>query len=107
MREEHPDNWVVIKIGKENPHYKVLAGWSGGYLFGSSWSMNSGIVSAEELDHHINFHGNSGSIYCCGKSSYGLRMNNEHIWHRLKEKYGDRIELMEEDTNWMEIDYES
>ena len=27
-----PDNWVIIKMDDGNdPHYRVLAGWSGGY----------------------------------------------------------------------------
>ena len=26
-----PDNWVIIQIKGDKPHYKVLAGWSGGY----------------------------------------------------------------------------
>jgi hypothetical protein len=27
-----PDNWVILKIKGSDPHYKVLAGWSGSYL---------------------------------------------------------------------------
>lgn len=42
-----PDNWVVIKFGGSDPHYRVLAGWSGGYTTGDSWRMNSGIVQHE------------------------------------------------------------
>ena len=30
-RNYTPDNWVVIKIKGDDPHYRVLAGWSGGY----------------------------------------------------------------------------
>ena len=46
-----PDNWVVLKLkpGKgAHPIYKVLAGWSGGYLDGDSWRMNSGISKVTE-----------------------------------------------------------
>ena len=35
MNEYNPDNWVIIKIKGDDPHYRVLAGWSGGY-FGRS-----------------------------------------------------------------------
>ena len=39
-----PDSWVVLKITAETGViYKVLAGWSGGYLDGDSWRLNSGI----------------------------------------------------------------
>jgi hypothetical protein len=40
MSEYTPDSWVVLKVkeGKGTfPFYKVLAGWSGGFLYGSSW----------------------------------------------------------------------
>ena len=50
MNEYRPDNWVVIKLKGDDPHYRVLAGCSGGYLDGDSWRMNSGIVLAEELN---------------------------------------------------------
>ena len=29
-----PDNWVIIKVMGDDPHYRVLVGWSGGYLDG-------------------------------------------------------------------------
>ena len=34
MTNYNPDNWVVIKMSGNDPHYRVLAGWSGGYLDG-------------------------------------------------------------------------
>lgn len=37
----------------------------------------------------------------CGKKSYGLRMNNAYIWNHLEEKYGDKVQLMPEDTDWL------
>lgn len=100
-----PDNWVVIKIGGKDPHYRVLAGWSGGYLYGTSWQLNSGIVRVKEASNYFDFYGHSGSCYRCNKSSYGLRMNNAYVWDQLKEKHGDKVELMPEDTNWMEMDW--
>ncbi len=50
-REYTPDSWVVLKVkaGKGTfPFYKVLAGWSGGYLSGDSWRINSGITRVED-----------------------------------------------------------
>lgn len=100
-----PDNWVIIKIKGDNPHYRVLAGWSGGYTTGDSWRMNSGITKVEEDDRSYYFSGSSGSVYHCGKSSYGLRMNNAYIWDQLQELHGDKVELMSEETNWMNTDW--
>lgn len=100
-----PDNWVVIKIKGDDPHYRVLAGWSGGYTTGDSWRMNSGITKVEEDDGSYYFSGSSGSTYRCGKESYGLRMNNAGIWAQLQELHGDKVEMMSEDTAWVDTDW--
>lgn len=101
----NPDNWVIIKVKGDDPHYKVLGGWSGGYTTGNSWRMNSGIVEVSEASDAFYFKGSSGSVYKCGKQSYGLRMNNMHIWNQLKELHKDKVELLEEDVEWAKIDW--
>jgi len=99
------DNWVIIKLKGDVPHYRVLAGWSGGYTTGDSWRMNSGITKVEEDDSAYYFSGSSGSTYRCGKESYTLRMNNAHVWAALEHRYGDKVELMPEDTDFMNMDW--
>jgi hypothetical protein len=100
-----PDNWVVIKINGKDPHYRVLAGWSGGYLEGSSWRMNSGITKVEEDDKAYYFSGSSGSTYRGGKQSYGLRLNNAYVWDDLVARHGDKVEMLPEDTDWNNMDW--
>lgn len=100
-----PDNWVIIKFNGKIPHYKVLAGWSGSYLDGDSWRMNSGIVRVSSGEHHYHFYGSSGSDYQCHKEAYGLRKNNYYVWTALQEKYGDKVELMPESTDWLNLDW--
>lgn len=100
-----PDNWVIIKLKGEDPHYRVLAGWSGGYTTGDSWRLNSGITRVEEDEYHFRFYGSSGSCYVCNKQAYCLRMNNAHIWNQLQELHGDKVELMPEDTDWKTVDW--
>lgn len=100
-----PDNWVVVKYKGDDPHYRIFAGWSGGYATGDSWRMNSGIVRVEEDEHLLLFYGSTGSCYECNKQSYCLRKNNAHIWIALKEMNGDDVELMPEDTDWLNLDY--
>ena len=100
-----PDNWVVIKLKGDDPHYRVLAGWSGGYTTGDSWRMNSGITKVEEDDGAYYFSGSSGSTYRCGKGAYTLRMNNAYIWNQLKDLHGDKVELMDENTDWHTVDW--
>ena len=46
------DNWVIIKFNGDDPHYRVLAGTSGGYTTGDSWRMNSGIVEVNESNDY-------------------------------------------------------
>lgn len=100
-----PDNWVIIKFKGDDPHYRVLAGWSGGYTTGDSWRINSGITKVEETEDSYLFYGSTGSCYKCGKNSYTLRMNNAHVWQQLQEIHGDKVEIMDEETNWKEIDW--
>jgi len=105
--EYYPDSWVVLKITHRNkePLYKVLAGWSGGYSYGDSWRMNSGITGVDKQAYHWEFYGSSGSVYICHQSDYRLTMVTSGIYNQLKDEFGDQIELMSEDTNWCELDY--
>lgn len=99
------DNWVVIAVKGDNPHYRLLTGTSGGYASGSSWNLNSGITRVEEDDDFFYFFGASGSCYAGHKGSYCLRMNNAHVWAQLQERHGDKVELLDEDTDWMNMDW--
>jgi hypothetical protein len=102
-----PDNWVVLKI-KYNTNetlYKVLGGWWGGYLHGDSWRLNSGIVRAEEDGDYILFHGSSGSVYQCHKESYRLSMATAGIYDEIINTKDADVEMMPEDTDWVELDY--
>jgi len=101
----NPDNWVVIHVKGDDPHYRVLAGWSGGYTTGKSWRMNSGITKVEEDDGAYYFSGSSGSTYRCGKGTYGLKMSNYYIWVQLQEIHGDKVEMMDEDTDWLTVNW--
>tara|TARA_R110000796_G_scaffold22986_8_gene66150 strand:+ start:1451 stop:1738 length:288 start_codon:yes stop_codon:yes gene_type:complete len=89
----------------DEPHYRLLVGSSGGYLDGDSWRVNSGITEVNETDNYYYFKGSSGSEYRCSKESYTLRMNNAHIWERLQTLHGDKVEMIPEDTDWMNMDW--
>jgi len=78
-----PDNWVILHI--DDAYYKVLAGWSGSYLDGDSWKLNSGIVKVEEHNKYYDFIGKSGSVYRCFKISEGIRMNIVAVLAQLLE----------------------
>lgn len=106
MSEYEPHSWVVLSINFEGKKYfKVLGGWSGGYLDGDYWRMNSGITHMEEDEDYYYFHGYSGSVYKCRKESQHLRGTMHGIYNQLKEKYPDNVEIIDvsemilEDTN--------
>jgi len=94
-----PDNWVIIKLKGNDPHYRVLAGWSGGYLNGNSWRLNSGITHHEFDGDYWYFKGSTNSCYKCYVDSYGLRMNTAPVWAKLQELHGDKVEMLE-DQEW-------
>ena len=66
-----PDSWVIVKIQseKDGTIYKVLAGWSGSYLYGASWKLSSGIVTFEDKGEYYESLQDSGSTYILYKSS--------------------------------------
>jgi hypothetical protein len=97
-----PDTWVIVEIQDSihpgyPPRQKILSGWSGSYLYGDSWRMSSHI---KEINIKVNqdfytVKTESGSTYTLFKSRQGLRMSNSGIYNELKEKFGDRIEIIE------------
>jgi len=92
-----PDSWVIIKIDNpeyDKPYYKVLGGWSGGYLDGDSWRMNSGITKIDREGDFYLFNGLSGSVYKCHKNAETMRMSQAGIWNSLKEKYNESVEII-------------
>ena len=106
MSDYSPDNWVVIRVlSGDKPTYKVLAGWSGGYTQGDSWRMNSGIESVSFEGDCFLFKGFSGSVYRCHKDAYCLRMNNAHVWEEMRTRFPDKVSLMDEDTDWLAVDW--
>jgi hypothetical protein len=101
MSKYTPDNFVVLEIVRENDTlYRVLGGWNGGYLDGSSWRLNSGITSVKEDEDYFYFYGSSGSCYQCHKDSYRSTMATSGIYNELREDLGDAVKMMPEDTDW-------
>jgi hypothetical protein len=88
-----PDNWIIVKITaiEPEPFYKILCGWSGGYLDGDSWRMNSGITEVKEDGDYIDFIGHSGSVYRCHKEGEAIKMSFAHIFNKMLEVHGDKV----------------
>jgi hypothetical protein len=111
MSEYIPDKWVVVKItsDKSPPIHKVFACWYGGYAGSDSWKLNSGITRAYEEGQCFMFDGSSGSTYICHRSNYGHNMYGVGVLQNMiatAAKNGITIEILPEETNWLEISYE-
>jgi hypothetical protein len=110
MSEYNPDKWVILKIThKGEPVYKVLASWGGSYLHGQSWKLNSGITKVEEDGQCYLFHGSSGSVYRCHKQMYGMTGYTHGVLASFQKQADENehmtIDMLPEETNFMEIDY--
>jgi hypothetical protein len=111
MSEYFPDKWVVVKItALDNPPvHKVFACWYGGYLGSDSWKLNSGITRVFEEGQCFMFEGSSGSTYTCHKAQYGTNGYGGGVLQNMIDnasKNGITIEILPEETNWLEIKYE-
>ncbi len=105
MTEYTPDSWVILKmVYKDQVFYKLLGGWSGGYINGSSWRLNSGIEKVELDNDRYMFYGISGSVYKCHKDGYGLRMSNAEAYNTMKKAHPNNVELME-DRDWLQMEW--
>lgn len=106
-----PDKWVMVKfVTEKQVTYKILASWAETFLDGASWKLNSGCTKIEEDGDWYLFFGYSGSVYRCHKTSYGMTGYTMAIYSRMQkqiaESIGSVMELMPEETNFMEIRYE-
>ena len=111
MSEYAPDKWLVVKITGNDlpPVHKVFACWYGGYLGSDSWKLNSGITKVTETSDYFFFDGSSGSTYVCHKRNYGANMYGLGVLENMiknAETNGIKIEILPEETNWMELSYE-
>ena len=94
-----PDCWVIVEVKTPEgiQFQKILAGWSGSYLYGDSWRMSSPM---KKLDIKLNqdfytVETGSGSVYKLWKSRQGLRLSISGIYNDLKEQFGDSVEIVE------------
>ncbi len=99
MSEYNPDKWIILKITGEKGEVllKVLAGWSGSYLEGQSWKVNSGISKCKVDGNYFMLSGYSGSVYKCHKKAYGTNMIMCGIISQLEDVPNVQV-LSEEDA---------
>lgn len=100
-----PDWWLIVKINGQTPHYRVFGAWSGGYLDGDSWRLNSGIVRVEEDEKHFYFIGHSGSSYRCNKKAYGSNAYGYSVVTNFCDKSEGTAEYLKEMPDVMSMDW--
>ena len=97
---EIPDRWVIVKL--PNSYYKVFGTWTGGYLDGDRWKINSGIKKVEQDEDFYYFTGFSGSCYKCHKKAYGVASSwCSGILNNIMEK--GKITLMDDNDDWVDF----
>lgn len=111
MREYNPDRWVMLKFNHDGELiYKILGSWYGGYATGDSWKLNSGVTKIEEDGQTYLFYGSSGSVYRCHKNAYGMSGYTSGVYASFRKEVDESenvtMDLMPEETNFMEINYE-
>jgi hypothetical protein len=110
MNEYFPDQWMLVKVGGTDPHYRVFGSWSGGYLTGDSWRLNSGVVKCVESETYpgnYEFIGHSGSAYICSKGTYGITsLHNNGVLYSYCDRSSGTMEVLEEiPENITEMDW--
>jgi hypothetical protein len=80
-----PDSYRVILIDTPTGQLvKLFASWSGGYLDGDSYRINSGTEVIIEEQNNYFFYGFSGSIYKLNKYNHGsLTSYSAGIYNRI------------------------
>lgn len=108
-----PDHWVVLKINRANIkeeeasfYYKILAMWSGGYLYGASWRLSSTILNVKKDKNNFIFNNYSGSSYKVNKENYELSLIAQDPLSDLKQKE-ITYSILPSNTNWLLIDWKN
>lgn len=95
--EYTPDKWVVLKITEISTNsviYKILSGWSGGYLSGDSWRLSSGITEIVEDRGTLLITNESGSKYFCYEGTEGVNLMSAGILDKLRKSTKHIIDVV-------------
>jgi hypothetical protein len=93
MSEYIPDDWTIVKINSDQPHYRVLCSWAGSYLYGASWKLSSGILSVEETDTHYIMPQHSGSTYKLHKNGERMSGIMSDIWTSFSQQQTTEVSI--------------
>jgi hypothetical protein len=104
MSTYHPDKWVLVEIDSpaNGKITKVLASWYGGWAGSDSWKLSSGVNKITETPDGYEFLNDSGSVYFCHKSVYGMSGYTSSIYANFAKQIaelndGSAIKILDED----------
>jgi hypothetical protein len=101
---ETPDRWMLVKVDADKPFWKIFATWSGGYLYGDSWRLNSGVAEVKDEGNYYLFVSESGSVYKCNKFMYGTTVHGSGVIKDLVVQTEGKFEpLFEEPKDIMKL----
>jgi len=95
-----PSGWAFLKIqvyGSDNPIVKVFGSWSGSYLDGDSWRVNSGCTKSEENENEYIVSGDSGSQYILSKTANHITAYNKGVLEDMTAElrsYGHQADII-------------
>ena len=101
MSSYNPDRWVILEFTTDGdiPIRKILSGWYGGFAGADAWRLSSGITAVHDKGTFYEIENESGSVYTCVKSCYGMSSFSSSIYSGFVEKLKDTktsIKLIEE-----------
>lgn len=92
MKNEYtPESWVILKVTsvEHGTHYRILAGWYGGFADSDYWKISSGIESITETDTAYIMPQTSGSTYICTKGCERMGMTMRGVLSSLQKSSED------------------
>ena len=101
MSSYNPDRWVILEFTTDGDISirKILSGWYGGFAGADEWRLSSGITAVHDKGTFYEIENESGSVYTCVKSCYGMSSYSASIYSGFVEKLKDTktsIKLIEE-----------
>ena len=92
MIERFPEEWELLQI-KETGEFCIFAGWKGSFSSGDYWRKSSPIIKLDFSDEclenrkRISFYTESGSVYHCMHSEYGVTGYNKAMLLSLLDNF--------------------
>ena len=79
-----PDRWVLVDWG--DGQHAIISGWSGSYLYGSSWRRSSPISKVEKTEDGTFMVKTGSSVYQLNPGQIGYTVMSMGIAQTMREK---------------------